>query len=81
MVWEETQLVVERINGRLASEGTILQAAASVAVAAFGKDGGKKAHQEFTKLMKRLSGDADSPDSGKLNLTDKLIKERGRNGR
>lgn len=80
MVWEEAQLIVERVNGNLASEGTILQAAASVAVAAFGTEG-KKAHREFVKLMERLSGQSDSPESGKINLTEKIVKERGRNGR
>jgi len=80
MVWEEAELVVDRVNGMLASEGSILQAAASVAVSAFGKDGGKKAHKEFVNLMNRLSGNTDASGSAKTNLTEKLIKER-RDGR
>lgn len=80
MVWEESQLIVERINGLLATEGTVLQAAANTAVAAFGKDGGKQARKDFTKLMERLSGSGD-PEPDRVNLTEKLAKERNRNGR
>lgn len=80
MVWEEVQLIVERINGLLATEGSILQAAASTAVAAFGKDGGKKAHKEFAKLMERLSGSG-NPEPDRKNLTERLLKERNKNGR
>lgn len=75
-MWEESQLVVERINGMLATEGSILQAAASTAVAAFGKDGGKKASKEFIKLMERLSGTSTEPQ--KKNLTEQLLKEKER---
>lgn len=81
MVWEEAQLVVERVNGVLATEGSILQMAASVAVAAFGKDGGTKARKEFANLLKTLSGGTDASNASKVNLTEKLIEERNRDGR
>lgn len=61
MLWEESQLVVERINGLLATEATLIQAAATTAVAAFGKDGGKKAVKQFQKIIDRLTGNAGAP--------------------
>ena len=54
--FDEYQIVTERENGRSATHATLLQAAASTAVAAFGKDGGKKAFQSFSNLVKRLAG-------------------------
>lgn len=62
----------------MATEATLLQAAASTAIAAFGKDGGRKAMKEFTKLVTRLSGD--DPASQKTNMADLVGKEQGRNG-
>ena len=56
-VWEEIQFIAERKNRALASEATILQAAISTGVSAFGKDGGRKAHAAFQKLIKTLIGD------------------------
>ena len=56
-VWEEIQLIADRKNRSLASEATILQAAISTGVSAFGKDGGRKAHAAFQKLVKTLIGD------------------------
>ncbi len=80
MVWEEAELVIDRLNGVLAAEGSILQGAASTAVAAFGKDGGKSARKEFMKLIERLSGSGD-PEPKRKNLTEQLLKERKGNGR
>lgn len=60
-VWEEIQLVVDRKNRMLASEATVMHAAINTAVAAFGKDGGSKAHAAFQKLIKNLIG-SDDPD-------------------
>jgi hypothetical protein len=60
-VWEEGELIAKRKNRILASEATILQAAISTGVAAFGKDGGKKAHASFQKLIKSLIGESDDP--------------------
>lgn len=62
MVYEEVHLCSERENRSIATEATILQAAISTAVAAFGKDGGKAASKQFSKMIKSLSGD-ESPAS------------------
>lgn len=59
----------------MATEATLLQAAASTAVAAFGSDGGKKAHDAFTRLVKRLSGDA-----GPEPVPKNMAKKGGSNG-
>lgn len=56
LVWDESQLVVDRINGLLATEATILHQVMTTAVAAFGKDGGRKANADLTKMIKRLAG-------------------------
>lgn len=57
LIWEESQLVVERVNNRIATEGAVFKSAISTAVAAFGKDGGRSAHEAFAELIKELSGD------------------------
>ncbi|MDO5646300.1 hypothetical protein [Paracoccus sp. (in: a-proteobacteria)] len=56
-VWEEISIVAERKNRALASEAVILHSAINTAVAAFGKDGGRKANGIFQKLVRRLVGD------------------------
>lgn len=61
-VWEEVALVAERKNREMASQGTILQSAITTGVSAFGKDGGRKAHSAFQKLIKTLLGDDNHPD-------------------
>ena len=58
-VWEEVEIVAARKNRILASEATILQAAIGTGVAAFGKDGGKKAAGFFQKLVKSLLGETE----------------------
>lgn len=63
-VWEEVQISAERKNRILASEATILQAAINTGIAAFGKDGGKKAGIAFRKLVNSLIGE-DDPDERK----------------
>ena len=75
MVWEECRLCVERQNRKMASEATLLHAATSTTVAAFGKDGGKSAFKQFKSLLTRLSGET-NPARPKKNMAD-LVK-RGR---
>ena len=50
MVWEEALLVVERLNGVAVTEAVFLQMAVS---SLFSKQGAK----EFSKVVKRLTGD------------------------
>lgn len=78
-MWEESQLVVERINNMLATQTVLTNAAIGTVAAAFGKDGAK-AHLEFQKLIKRLSGDGGTPDTPKKRLADKIAQERQGNG-
>lgn len=49
MVWEEAEMVVERLNGVAVTEAVFLQMAVS---ALFSKEGAK----EFSKVVKRLTG-------------------------
>lgn len=56
-LWDENQLVVERINRKLATEASILHSVMTTAIAAFGKDGGRKANKALTKLIEGLNGD------------------------
>lgn len=58
-VWEEISLIADRKNREMASQGTILHSAINTAVAAFGKDGGRKAHAAFQRLLKTLIGNDD----------------------
>lgn len=55
-VLEEVEIIAERKNRWLASEATVLHSAINTAVASFGKDGGRKAHSLFKKLVNRLAG-------------------------
>jgi len=58
LVFEESQLAVDRINGMLATEATILHAVMATAVSAFGKKGSaQKANAALSKLIKDLGGD------------------------
>jgi hypothetical protein len=41
----------------MATEATLLQAAITTAVAAFGKDGGKAAHRAFRELIEDMTTD------------------------
>ncbi len=55
-VWEENQLVVERINRAHATNATILHSVMTAAVASFGKKG-REASKALTELIKELNGD------------------------
>ncbi len=57
MVWDEVTIVVSRTNAMLATETTLLHQVMTVAVGAFGKDGGKAAHDNLLKTLKRLTAD------------------------
>jgi len=56
-VWEEVQLCTERNNKKHATEATLLQSAASTAVAAFGKDGGKAMFKQLRFIADNPTGD------------------------
>ncbi|TPI86363.1 hypothetical protein [Mesorhizobium sp. B2-8-9] len=57
-MWLESQLVVDRINNRIATEATVFKMAITTAVAAvFSKDGGSSANEAFAELIRGLSGD------------------------
>lgn len=49
-VWDECQLVVDRINNRMVTEAVLLQSAVASLLT---KEGGK----QFSKLTKKLSSD------------------------
>lgn len=55
-VWEEHQLIVDRINRDHATNTTLMQAVMTAAVASFGK-GGRKASKALNDLIKELQGD------------------------
>lgn len=55
-LWEENQLVVERLNKRDAIVTTLTKTAMATVAAAFGKDK-DKAEKTFSKIIKELSGD------------------------
>lgn len=79
-VWEEVQIVADRKNRILASEATILQAAINTGIAAFGKDGGRKAGNQFSKLVKSLLGNdaLDDPPMPPTPAEERLKKRRER---
>lgn len=52
MVWDEAQIVVDRLNGMEATRAVLIQMAMTTM---FSKDGGR----EFRKLITRLSGDGE----------------------
>lgn len=56
-LWEENQLVVERLMAEEAKTATSMKLVMSTVVSAFAKDGGKKANKEFAKYIKELTGD------------------------
>lgn len=56
VVWEEHQLVVERINRDHATTTTLMQAVMTAAVATFGKQG-RSASKALNDLIKDLAGD------------------------
>lgn len=49
-VWDEAELVVERLNSQMVTEAILVQSAVASLLT---KEGGK----EFTKLTKRLTGE------------------------
>jgi hypothetical protein len=55
-VWEEHQLIVDRINRDHATTTTLLQAVMTAAVASFGKQG-RSASKALNELIKELAGD------------------------
>lgn len=55
-VWEENQLVVDRINRNHATSATVLSAVMTAAVASFGKKG-RDANKALADLIKDLNGD------------------------
>jgi hypothetical protein len=61
LVWEESDLVVERTNSLMATEAVLFQTAASTAIAAFGEDHGKAAFQQWSEMIKRFQGDDREP--------------------
>ena len=61
-VWEEVEIITQRKNQMLASEATLMHSAINTAVAAFGKDGGKKANTVFRKLVSKLFGEVPKED-------------------
>ncbi|MNF10611.1 hypothetical protein D3C80_2116060 [compost metagenome] len=54
-VWEENQLIVERINRNHATTATVLSAVMTAAVASFGKKG-REANKALSDLIKELNG-------------------------
>ncbi len=57
-VWEENQLVVERVNRHHATTATVLSAVMTSAVAAFGKEkDAKNAGKALKELIENLNGD------------------------
>lgn len=56
LLWEESQLVVERVNRQQVTEAVILHQIMMTAVSAFGKDGGRRANKNFEKMIKELGG-------------------------
>lgn len=51
IVWDEAELVVERLNGRIATEAVLTQMAVSSVLS-------EKAGKQFNKMVKKLSGGA-----------------------
>lgn len=49
-LWDEAALVMERINNMAATEAILLQQAVSSVLS-------KKAHKEFEKTLKKMTGD------------------------
>lgn len=80
-IWEETQLIVERDNQMLANHGTMLNAAVSTGIAAFGKDGGRKAQAAFTRMVKKLAGDKPTKRPRRRRREGEERKDRVEDGR
>ncbi len=80
-VWEENQLVVERVNRQHATTATILSAVMTSAVAAFGKkDDAKKAGEALKELIESLNGDANETEEQAPTPTrdiSELMKRKG----
>ncbi len=80
-IWEENQLVVERINRHHATTATILSAVMTSAVAAFGKkEDAKQAGKALTELIENLNGvsddDDDQPPAPTKDVSE-LLKRKG----
>lgn len=80
-VWEENQLVVERVNRHHATTATVLSAVMTSAVAAFGKkEDAKKAGKALAELIENLNGvtddDEDQPAAPTKDISE-LLKRKG----
>ncbi|NSZ63487.1 hypothetical protein G6L16_009055 [Agrobacterium tumefaciens] len=75
-VWEENQLVVERVNRHHATTATILSAVMTSAVAAFGKKkDAEKAGEALKELIENLNGSNDRDDESTSAKPTKDISE------
>ncbi len=75
-VWEENQLVVERVNRHHATTATILSAVMTSAVAAFGKKkDAEKAGEALKELIESLNGSNDRDDGSTSAKPTKDISE------
>ena len=80
-VWEENQLVVERINRHHATTATILSAVMTSAVAAFGKkEDARKAGKALTELVENLNGNLREDDEQAPTRTKDISELLKRNG-
>lgn len=80
-VWEENQLVVERVNRHHATTATVLSAVMTSAVAAFGKKkDAENAGKALKELIQNLNGehrnDADQPKAPAKDISE-LLKRKG----
>ncbi len=80
-VWEENQLVVERVNRYHATTATILSAVMTSAVSAFGKkEDAKNAGKALKELIENLNGvsddDDDQPPTPTKDISE-LLKRKG----
>jgi hypothetical protein len=80
-VWEENQLVVERVNRHHATTATILSAVMTSAVAAFGKKkDAETAGKALTELIENLNGnDREDDEQAPTRTKDisELLKRKG----
>ncbi|QTG12357.1 hypothetical protein G6M86_03470 [Agrobacterium tumefaciens] len=80
-VWEENQLVVERVNRHHATTATVLSAVMTSAVAAFGKqEDATRAGKALTELIENLNGnDREDDEQAPTRTKDisELLKRKG----
>lgn len=80
-VWEENQLVVERVNRHHATTATVLSAVMTSAVAAFGKkEDAKNAGKALKELIENLNGDFRDEDEQAPKPTKDISELLKRNG-